>query len=79
MRCAKGDTKWYKDQEYIDRVARQGLPGGISEACWPTNPSPLIFVQRLAIGVLEGTMQEGRMFVDVVVQRGSHGFPTILG
>lgn len=77
MRCAEGNTNRYKDQEEIDRVARQCLPRGISKACWPANPSSVTGVQRLALGVLKGTSQERRMLVDVVVDSVGKGLATI--
>lgn len=68
MDGTKRNAERYKDQQKIDGIARQCLPGEVSEATRPADPRPLIFVEWFAIRVLKGTMQKRSVFVDMVIE-----------
>lgn len=68
MNGTENNAERYEDQEEIDGIARQCLPGEVSEATRPAHPRPLIFVKRLAVRVVKGAMQKRSVFINVVIE-----------
>ncbi len=68
MDGTENNAEGYEDQEKIDGIARQCLPGEVSEATRPADPRPLIFVEWFAVRVVKGAMQKRSVFVDMVIE-----------
>ena len=57
VHCAQNNTRGNEDQQDVDIVARQGLPGEVEEVHRPAHPGAVIFVVGLASVVVGDAVQ----------------------